>query len=133
MGWISIAWSAVTGFFGGSGSKATIILSVSLILAILLGWLFWSRASLQTELAEAGQTIGALQTSNRAQAATIEGMRVAAKHAVQALSDREKEIQSISSQRDKIRKRLSEVMKDEQVRTWADMPIPDSVRGMLLQ
>lgn len=112
--------------------KLAIGLTVALALAVLLGWLFWSRASLKADLATAEANVATLQGANRAKAKTIEDMKSASRAMEKALEGREAALNTISAQREALRLQLVEVLKnDPTARDWAARPLPDSVRRLL--
>ncbi len=114
------------------GRKLALILGELLLLAILLGWLFWSRASLKTDLAQAEANAATLQSANRAKAKALEGLRSYAKLSDKALEQRDVALRNISAQREALRQQTDEVMRNDQnARAWADMPLPPAVRQLL--
>lgn len=125
---ISLAWSWLT----GGSNKLAIYLGAALVLAVLLGWLFWSRASLKGDLAQAEANVTTLQGANRAKAKAIEDLQRTAKTVDAAMVQREHDIQAITAQREALRAKLVEVLaNDPQSRAWADQPVPSAVRGLL--
>lgn len=112
--------------------KVAIVLAMALALAVLLGWLFWSRASLKADLATAEANVATLQGANRAKAKTIEDMKSASRAMEKALEGREAAMNTISAQREALRLQLTEVLKnDPTARDWAARPLPDGVRRLL--
>lgn len=113
-------------------SKLIATLSGALVLSILLGWLFWSRASLKADLATSEANVSTLQAANRARARAIESMQAATRRTDIALAERERSIAQISAQRQALRLKLSEALRnDPETRNWYDTPLPAPVRGML--
>ncbi len=112
--------------------KLALGLGLALVLAILLGWLFWSRASLKADLVQAEANAATLQGANRAKAKAIEGLRDYAKISDKALEQRDLALRNISAQREALRQQTDEVMRnDPNARAWADMPLPPAVRQLL--
>lgn len=112
--------------------KVAIGLAVALALAVLIGWLAWSRQSLKTDLVQAEANVATLQTANRAKAKAIEGLRNYAKTVDEALTRRGKALEEITAQRAALRQQTVEVMRNEpSARAWADEPLPDAVRRLL--
>ncbi|MHC1700301.1 MAG: hypothetical protein AB9900_04875 [Humidesulfovibrio sp.] len=112
--------------------KVAIGLGAALVLAVLLGWLFVSRASLKADLVQAEANVATLQGSNRAKARTIEDMRAFAKRVDQVMAAREKAMADIDADRERLRTKLEEVYAhDAQALAWARQPVPASVRALL--
>ena len=112
--------------------KLAVYLGAALVLAILLGWLFWSRANLKADLVQAEANVTTLQGANRAKAKAIEGLRDYVKDTDKALGQRDKALKDITAQREALRQQIEEVMRnDPKARAWTDEPLPDSVRRLL--
>jgi uncharacterized lipoprotein YajG len=128
LSWISTAWSAVSGLFGGSSSKAILWLAIGLGVALLLCWALWLRG----DLAQARATIGTLEAAYSASQAAVSELQDARKRQDIALTAREAQIHTINAQREALRRKLGEVMRNDQdARDWASQPVPASVRGLL--
>lgn len=113
-------------------AKIIALLGSALGLALLIGWLALSRANLKTDLATSEANALKYQGSARQKAAVIEDMQRAATATESALSTRDVALKTITAQREALRVKLAEVLRDDpKVRAWADEPIPDSVRGLL--
>lgn len=112
--------------------KVAIGLGAALALAVLLGWLFVSRANLKADLAQSEANVGALQGANRAKAHTIEDMKAFARRVDQVLTAREKAMADIDADRERLRAQLEEVYShDAQALAWAGQPVPAPVRALL--
>lgn len=124
--------SGAVGMFTGGTSKLWMYLAAALVLSIIIGWLFWSRASLRADLVTAESNVATLQTANRASARAIESMQAATRRTDIALAERERSLAQISAQRQTLRTKLAEALRnDPETRNWYDTPIPDPVRGLL--
>lgn len=120
------------GWFTGGTGKLTLCLVAALVLAVLLGWLFWSRASLKADLIQAEANVATLQGANRAKAKAIEDLRSYAKTTDKALTQRDLALKTIAAQRDELRRQTNEVMRnDPKARAWADEPLPPAVLRLL--
>ncbi|MBU1247409.1 MAG: hypothetical protein KKB70_01820 [Proteobacteria bacterium] len=121
---------AITGLF--SGSSITKYLVGGLVLAVLLGWLCWSRASLKADLAVERAARQSLQTAlDASEVARKTVGRIMDAQAV-ALVERRVELENISSQREVLRRRWQEAKWDDQeARAWSDAPLPGAVRELL--
>lgn len=125
-------WSTILSFFTGGTSRLWLYLAAALALSILLGWLFWSRASLKGDLIQAQADVATLQGANRAKAKTIEDMQRISRVTDKALLTREAALNSISADREVLRNQLAEVLNhDPTARAWADSPLPDGVVRLL--
>ncbi len=112
--------------------KLAIYLGAALVVAILLGWLFCSRASLKTDLVQAEANVATLQGANRAKAKSIEDMRAFTRRVDQVMTAREKAMANIDADRERLRTKLEEVYAhDAQALAWARQPVPASVRALL--
>ncbi|MGE4264245.1 MAG: hypothetical protein AB7E46_07215 [Desulfovibrio sp.] len=112
--------------------KLALGLGAALILTVVIGWLFWSRAALKTDIAQAEANVATLQGANRAKAKAIEELRKYAEATDKALTQRDKALQEITAQRAALRQQMEEVMRDDpKVRAWADEPLPAAVRQLL--
>ena len=124
--------SSAIGMFTGGASKLWLYLAAALVLSVLLGWLFWSRAELKADLATAEANVSTLQAANRASARAIESMQAATRRTDIALAERERTLAQISAQRQALRLKLSEALRnDPETRNWYDAHIPVPVRGLL--
>ncbi|MBA4358684.1 MAG: hypothetical protein C0405_13265 [Desulfovibrio sp.] len=122
----------LTAFASSPYRKLALGLGAALLLAVLLGWLFWSRANLKTDLVQAEANVATLQGANRAKARTIEDMRAFTKRVDQAMTAREKAMANINADRERLRTKLEEVYAhDAQALAWARQPVPASVRALL--
>jgi len=125
-------WSTILSFFTDSSTKLTVYLGIALVLAVLLGWLFWSRASLKTDLAEANANVATLDAANKASAAALAEVRASDAAKEKALAQREATIKTISVQRETLRRKLGEALhNDPETCSWADTALPAAVRGLL--
>jgi LysB family phage lysis regulatory protein len=114
------------------GLKLALGLGLALILAVVIGWLFWSRASLKGDLTQAEANVATLQGVNRAKAKAIEELQKYARTTDNALTQRDKALQQITAQRAALRQQMEEVMRnDPKTRAWADEPLPAAVRQLL--
>lgn len=128
LSWISTAWSAVSGLFGGSSSKAILWLAIGLGIALLLCWALWLRG----DLAKAEANLATVQTAYDASQAALTELQAAKELQDAALAERETQLNTINAQREALRRKLGEVMRNDQIaRDWASQPIPASVRGLL--
>ena len=126
--WLGTAWSAVSGLFGGSSSKAILWLSIGLGIALLLCWGLWLRGS----LAQAEANVSALQTAYTASQAAVSELQAAKERQDAALAEREAQLNTINAQLEALRRKLGEVMRnDADARDWGSQPLPASVRGLL--
>lgn len=127
--------AALLSAVGGPAStarKLALGLGAALALAVLLGWLCWSRASLKADLAQAEAGVATLQTANRAKAKALEDMRAVAATTDKALAQRELALQNITAQREALRQQITEeVRNDPEARAWFDVPLPAAVRRVL--
>jgi Tfp pilus assembly protein PilO len=123
-------WGTIMNWTGAN--KLVVYLGAALVLAILLGWLFWSRADLKGDLAQAEANVATLQGANRAKARTIEDMRAFTRRVDQVMTAREKAMADIDADRERLRTKLEEVYAhDAQALAWARQPVPASVRALL--
>ena len=123
-------WGTIMKWSGAN--KLAIYLGAALVLAVLLGWLFVSRASLKTDLVQAEANVATLQGANRAKAKALEDLRSYAKDTDKALAQRDKALKDITAQRAALRQQTEGVMRNDPIaRAWADEPLPDSVRRLL--
>lgn len=106
--------------------------AAALVISVLLGWLFWSRAELKADLATSEANVSTLQAANRASASTIESMQAATRRTDIALAERERTLAEISEQRQALQLKLLEALRnDPETRNWHDTDIPVPVRGLL--
>lgn len=125
-------FTSAAGLFTGGASKLWLYLAAALVLSVLLGWLFWSRASLKADLATAEANVSTLQAANRASARAIESMQAATRRTDIALVERERALAQISAQRQALRLKLSEALRnDPETRNWYDTALPAPVVGLL--
>jgi len=123
-------WGTIMNWTGAN--KLVVYLGAALVLAILLGWLFWSRASVKTDLVQAEANVATLQGANRAKAKAIEDLRSYAKTVDKALTQRDQALKTITAQREALRQQFEEALRnDPKTRAWADEPLPDAVRRLL--
>ncbi len=123
-------WGTIMQLSGAN--KLAVYLGAALVLAVLLGWLFWSRANLKVDLVQAEANVATLQGANRAKARTIEDMRAFTKRVDQVMTAREKAMADIDADRERLRTKLEEVyVHDAQALAWARQPVPASVRALL--
>lgn len=125
---LSTAW----GWVSGSSVRTWALIAGSLAVAALVGWLFWSRASLKADLASAEAHVVSLRAGYQASQAALVELSEAAARQERALAAREKLLKQISAERDTARRAWQEAKNhDEATRAWADQPLPDAVRRML--
>ena len=125
---LSTAWSTVSSLFGGSSSKAILWLSIGLGVALLLCWALWLRG----DLAKAEANAATLQTAYSASQAAVQNLVDGKKRLHSSLAHREAKINTISTQREDLNRKLEEVMRNDQdARDWASQPVPASVRSLL--
>jgi hypothetical protein len=126
--------STVFGLFTGSSSKWIGIGLGGLALAILLGWLLWSRASLKADLIQERADRITVQTALDAKVKAFDELQSAKEAAINALADRDKKISEITAQsRTWQRKWQEAVRNDQETRDWAGTPLPAAVRELLQQ
>ena len=121
--------------FGSGGTWKWIALTA---MAAVVAGLMWSRTSLKAKLAEARTEIVAAQ-ADRAQAlAAYESAEAALAELKeidaakdQALAERAVETKRIAAERNKFQRAWKEALQHEEVRSWADTPVPADVRGLL--
>lgn len=107
-------------------------IGAALALSIVLGWLFWSRANLKADLATSEANVNTLQAANRASARAIESMQAATRRTDIALAERERTLAQISAQRETLRTKLAEALRnDPETRNWYNAILPATVRGLL--
>lgn len=112
--------------------KLVIALGLALAVSVLVGWLFWSRASLKTELVDAKNTADTWEAAAKNATEAVAELRTADAEKEKALANREKTIRNINAQRDALRRQLGEVLtNDASARDWANSPVPDTVRQLL--
>ena len=112
--------------------KLSAYLGAALALSIVIGWLLWSRAELKADLATSEANVSTLQAANRASARTIESMQAATRRTDIALAERERTLAEISAQRQTLRLKLSEALRnDPETRNWHDTALPAPVVGLL--
>lgn len=135
--WIKTAAKAAWSFIGGN--SWTLYLAAALAVSVVVGWLAWSRAEYKADLATVKTDLATAQANartwqdaqNRTKSALDELEADKAKTDA-VLATREKAINTIAAERDKLRTRLQEVKNnDPKVRAWADTPVPDAVLGVL--
>lgn len=117
---------AVSWFTGGG--SLSFYLGAALVLSVLLGWLFWSRQTLKTELAEAGQTIGALRTAYDAHVDALSELQAEIRLRDEAESEHrttQQEIQKRRSARDLALYKAAQ--NDEEVARWLGTHMPGPV------
>lgn len=131
LAFLSSAWSAVSGLFGGSSSRAILWLSIALGAALLLGWLFWSRASLKADVAEAQATIGTLQAAYDASHAALTALQDAHHRQEIALTAREAQINQLNAQASALRaKKAKAVSRDAEYAAWRRAGSPAALREL---
>lgn len=95
------------------------------LLAILGIFLVFANISLRRERNE-------LKTALDASLEYVERLKDSIERQAEALSEREKKIASLSSERQRLSKRLKEAAEhEESVKLWIDTRIPDAISGML--
>ena len=123
------AWSWVTG-----GGSAVYYLAGGLVLAVLLGWLFWSRASLKADLIQERADRIAVQNAYDAKSAAFTELQAVTAATVKALADRDKQISQITAQSRVWQRKWQEAVRnDKETRDWAGTGLPASVRELLQQ
>lgn len=106
--------------------------ALALVIVALVGWLFWSRASLKADLNASQANVAALELANNQTMTALQELRGARDASQAALATREKRLNEISAQRDALRLQLKEAAhNDNATRTWFDEPLPGAVRGLL--
>jgi len=124
--WISGLWTAGKAIIGGK--SLALYLGIALAFAALLCWGLWLKA----DLADARATIGTLETAYTASQATLQELQDAKHRQEIALAAREAQLNTINAQREALRRKLEEVMRnDADARDWGSQPLPASVRGLL--
>lgn len=122
----------MTNLTASPGRKLALGLGLALILAVAIGWLCWSRASLKGDLATADANVTTLQGANRAKAKALEDMRAYSAITGKALVQRELAVRGITAQREALRQQIEEgVRNDPETRAWFDVPLPAAVRRVL--
>lgn len=108
------------------------IVGFVLALAFLILWLLWSKAELKAENAQLAADNSTLQTSNDSLSQAKDDLLKEKAALEDALAERDTTITTINADREAMRRRWQEAIRNEQeVRDWADTPLPDAVRGML--
>lgn len=124
--WITGLWTAGKTLLGGK--SLALYLGIALAFAALLCWALWLRG----DLANARATIGTLEAAYSASQATVSELQDARKRQDIALTAREAQIHTINAQRDALRRKLEEVMRNDQdFAAWAATPVPGAVPGLL--
>lgn len=113
-------------------TKLALGFGLALILAVVIGWLCWSRASLKGDLATAEANVATLQSANRAKAKALEDIRAYAATTEEALAQRELALRGVTAQRATLRQQIEEgVRNDPETRAWFAVPLPAAVRRVL--
>jgi len=127
---LSTAW----GWMSGSSAKTCALIIGGVAVAALVGWLFWSRASLRADVAQAEQRIASLRAGQQAAQAALTALTDEAARLDSALAARDAQLKKTSAQRDELRRRWKEAKRhDETARDWAAVALPAAVRGLLRQ
>lgn len=122
----------LTNLTASPGRKLALGLGLALLLAVAIGWLCWSRASLKGDLATAEANVTTLQGANRAKAKALDDMRAYSAITDKALAQRELAVRGITAQREALRQQIEEgVRNDPETRAWFDVPLPAAVRRVL--
>lgn len=128
LSFLSTAWSAVSGLFGGSSSKAILWLSIALGVALLLCWGLWQRGEAKDAQGQAAR----LMDANKLQEAALRDMQRFQAALSSALSERETTLKEIEARRQAQRLEWERLVHDDQdVAAWAATPVPDAVRNLL--
>ena len=126
LSWITGLWTAGKTLLGGK--SLALYLGIALAFAALLCWGLWLKA----DLADARGNIAVLETANVASRETIQNLVDGKKRLNSSLAHREAKINTVSTQRAALDRKLEEVMRnDADARDWASQPVPASVRGLL--
>lgn len=131
-----IGLSFITSLLGsvvtGKSGKMVAILGGALALTLLLGWLFWARASLKADLALSEANEATLSAANEASLATISEYREAISRQEKALADRDTAINDILAQREADRRAWKEALRhDQAAQEWSNAPLPAAARQLL--
>lgn len=123
--WISGLWTAGKALL--SGKSLALYLGIALAFVLLLSWAFWLKA----DLADARATIGTLETAYSASQATLQELQDAKHRQEIALAAREAQLNTINAQREALRRKLGEVMRNDQdFAAWAAAPVPGALPGL---
>lgn len=118
--------------FGSSSLWKWVGIGVGAVaIAFFVLWLLWTKAEIKADLAQAEQNLAAMTTAYESNLAALQDLQNISKAKDKALAEREQAIQDINADRERIRRRWQEAIRnDKAVRDWADTPLPDAVRGM---
>ena len=125
LSWITGLWTAGKTLLGGK--SLALYLGIALAFAALLCWGLWLKA----DLADARGNIAVLETANVASRETIQNLVDGKKRLNSSLAHREAKINTINAQREALRRKLGEVMRNDQdFAAWAAAPVPGALPGL---
>lgn len=124
--------SIVTSLFASPVKKyLSIGLGVMVVVCAFL-FLLWDRAETKTELECTRTELVAVQTAYNSATAIIANLKADIITKDNALAERELAIHEINADREALRQRWQEAIRNEpDTRNWADTSLPDAVRSML--
>ncbi len=130
--WSSLI-SMATGLFGGSSLLKYIgIMFVVLLVVVAFAFLMWDRAEKQAEIERTRAELLVTQAAYSSARASINELKATIASKDEALAQREQAINTINADREALRLRWQEALRNEpDTRNWADTPLPDSVCGLL--
>ena len=130
--WSSLI-SMATGLFGGSSLLKYIgIMFVVLLVVVAFAFLMWDRAEKQAEIERTRAELLVTQVAYSSARASINELKATIASKDEALAQREQAINTINADREALRLRWQEALRNEpDTRNWADTPLPDSVCGLL--
>lgn len=130
--WSSLI-SMATGLFGGSSFLKYIgIMFVVLLVVVAFAFLMWDRAEKQAEIERTRAELLVTQVAYSSARASINELKATIASKDEALAQREQAINTINADREALRLRWQEALRNEpDTRNWADTPLPDSVCGLL--
>lgn len=127
--------SAILSLVGGSSKiKYFVIAIVVLAVAGAFAFLMWDRAEKQVEIERTRAELLVTQAAYNSARASINDLKANIASKDEALALREQAINTINADREALRRRWQEALRNEpDTRDWADTPLPDSVCGLLQQ
>ena len=130
--WSSLI-SMATGLFGGSSLLKYIgIMFIVLLVVVAFAFLMWDRAEKQVEIERTRAELLVTQVAYSSARASINELKATIASKDEALAQREQAINTINADREALRLRWQEALRNEpDTRNWADTPLPDSVCGLL--
>lgn len=115
-----------------SGHSLSVCLALALAASVLLGWLFWSRASLQAELAAAEGDVARLGDMTKLQTAALSDLKRFQEATSTALSERDTQYREFEKRSQAERTAWEGMVRnDHSVAVWAAAPVPAAVRDFL--